>query len=160
MDATQVQELADRVEITDIINRYAVGVMNGDGKLLASLFSEDAYLDYGFALVEGNDDIEKYFSGTLASVESSRSKQVALDHKVISTPVMSNVMIDLHGDTAHAESMCLAIHAGTRGADGLVIVRGTRNIDDLTRTKQGWKISRREHVHLWTFEAPGSTGGH
>jgi hypothetical protein len=159
MEDAARRDLADRFEITDVINRYAVGVKTGDSKLLASLFSADAHLDYGFAQVDG-EDVEKYFAGTLESVESRPQSVVALDHKVVSTPIMSNVLIDLHGDTAHVESMCLAIHAGTRDDAGVVIVRGTQNVDDFVRTDQGWKIRRREHIHLWTYEAPGSAGGH
>jgi hypothetical protein len=160
MDDGAWRELADRFDITDVINRYAVGVRTGDSQLLASLFSDDAHLDYGFAQVDGLEDIGRFFAGTLTSVESNRRDVIALDQKVVSTPVMSNVMIDLHEDTAHVESMCLAIHAGARGDAGIVIVRGTQNVDDFVRTDQGWKIRRREHIHLWTYEAPGSAGGH
>jgi hypothetical protein len=159
MDDGAWRELADRFEITDVINRYAVGVKTGDSKLLASLFSDDAHLDYGFAQVDGSEDIEKYFAGTLASAEAGRNV-VALDHKVVSTPMMSNVLIDLHGDSAHVESMCLAIHAGTRDDTDMVIVRGTQNVDDFVRTDDGWKIRRRQHLHLWTYEAPGGAGSH
>ena len=119
-------------------------VRRGDAASISACFADDATLDHGHGQsVEGIDAIRQYFG---AVKDSAASKAVMnFDEKVASTPVMSNVLIELDGDTAHCESMCLAIHAGFRDGEGSVIVRGTRNIDDLVRTPEGWKIRKRLH---------------
>src|SRR5690242_8760107 len=98
-------QLSDRAEINDLINRYGEGVRIRDVELLASCFSDDAVLDYGHGQVVGADDIRAFFgSGTGAAPGSSRPV-LTLDERVASTPMMSNVMIELNGDEAHCESM-------------------------------------------------------
>ncbi|HWE68824.1 MAG TPA: nuclear transport factor 2 family protein [Acidimicrobiales bacterium] len=154
-DTARLRELEDRAEITDIVSRYGDGVRRGDAASIAACFADDASLDHGHGQsVEGIEAIRQYFG---AVKDSAASKAVMnFDEKAASTPVMSNVLIDLDGDTAHCESMCLAIHAGFRDGEGSIIVRGTRNIDDLVRTPEGWKIRKRLHPAVWSFEVPGT----
>jgi hypothetical protein len=141
-------------EIGDIVNRYADGVRLGDADMILSCFSDDASADYGHVTLNGSDEIRAYFSQLAIRPATTSTPSV---QRVASTPVMTNVVIELHGDTAHSESMCLAIHAGYREGEGTVTVRGTRNIDDLVRTAAGWRISRREHVVVWSFDAPATS---
>lgn len=149
-------QLTDRAEISDLINRYGEGVRIRDIEILASCFSDDAVLDYGHIQVVGADEIRAFFGGGTGSAPGSNQSVLALDERVASTPIMSNVMIELAGDEAHCESMCLAIHAGFAGGAGSVIVRGTRNIDDLVRTVDGWRIHHRVHTTVWSFQVPGT----
>ena len=149
-------QLNDRAEINDLINRYGEGVRVRDIDMLGSCFSDDAVLDYGPVEVVGADDIRAFFSNGTGAASGSNRSVLALDERVASTPMMSNVMIELDGDEAHCESMCLAIHAGFAGGAGSVIVRGTRNVDDLVRTVVGWRIRHRVHATVWSFQIPGT----
>jgi ketosteroid isomerase-like protein len=154
-DARRLQELEDRAEITDIVSRYGNGVRLHDAEIVASCFADDAVLDHGAGqVIEGHEALLAYFADTSTSAASK--SVMTFDERIGSTPVMSNVLIDLDGDSAHCESMCLAIHVGTKDGAGKVIVRGTRNIDDLVRTSQGWKIKHRTHPGVWVFEVPGT----
>ena len=113
-------QLSDRAEINDLINRYGEGVRLRDIDMLASCFSDDAVLDYGPTEVAGTEAIRAFFSSGSGGATSESDRPVhALDERVASTPVMSNVMVELHGDEAHCESMCLAIHAGFAAGRGL-----------------------------------------
>ena len=153
--AARLQELEDRAEITDLINRYGNGIRLGDAEQIVSCFADDAVVDHGHGqAVTGREALLAYFGHQ--TVSAAARSVLTFDQKVASTPVMSNVLIDLNGDTAHCESMCLAIHTGYLDGQGKVIVRGTRNIDDLVRTASGWKISRRVHPAVWAFEVPGT----
>jgi hypothetical protein len=160
-----IRTLLDRAEIGDLVNRYADGVRLGDADLILSCFAGDAFLDYGHVKMSGVDEMRPYFSQLAirpvpASAPSSDAAGAETStpsvQRMMSTPVMTNVVIDLAEDTAHCESMCLAIHAGYRDGEGTVTVRGSRNIDDLVRTAEGWRINRREHLVLWSFEAPAT----
>jgi ketosteroid isomerase-like protein len=153
--AARLRELEDRAEITDLVNRYGNGVRLGDAEQIVSCFADDAVVDHSHGeTVTGKEALLAYFGhGTTSAAARS---VLTFDHKVASTPVMSNVLIDLDGDTAHCESMCLAIHTGFKDGQGKVIVRGTRNIDEMIRTADGWKIRRRVHPAVWAFEVPGT----
>jgi len=155
----RLQELEDRAEIADIVNRYGQGVRTRDVDLLCSLFTDDAVIDQGHGtVVQGADAIRTHFGGPAANSTIGRSV-LTFDEKIASTPVMSNTLVTLNGDTAHCESMCLAIHTGIRDDQAVVMVRGTRNIDDLVRTPTGWKIRNRLHPAVWKFELPGEAYG-
>jgi SnoaL-like domain len=150
-------QLSDRAEINDLINRYGEGVRVRDIEMVASCFSDDAVLDYGPAVVTGADAIRAFFGGGTGAGSGNDRSVLALDERVASTPLMSNVMIELNDDDeAHCESMCLAIHAGFAAGEGSVIVRGTRNVDDLVRTAAGWRIRHRIHATVWSFQIPGT----
>lgn len=151
------EELADRAEIHDLVTRYALGVERRDVELLVALFTEDAVLDYyGQEPIEGAERIREMFSGRLTHQPDPAHASGPLDAREVSTPVITNVVVELDGDRAHAESYALAIHAGPREDRRLVLVRGTRNRDDLVRTPKGWRIARRVHELLWSFETPGA----
>ena len=157
----RLKKLEDRAEIEDIVNTYGEGVRTSDHVRIASCFADDAIIDHGLGqTIEGIENIRSYFSGALES--TARKTVLTFDEKLASTPVMTNVRITLDGDSAHCESICLAIHVGVRTGDTSVMVRGTRNIDDLVRTADGWKIRHRLHPGVWKFEVPGDFlgGGH
>src|SRR6516225_3932745 len=116
-DAARLRELEDRAEINDIVNRYGNGVRVGDVEQIVSCFADDAVVDHGHGqMVEGREALFAYFGDSTRS--AAAHSVLTFDQKVASTPVMSNVLIDLDGDTAHCESMCLAIHAGYKHGEG------------------------------------------
>jgi ketosteroid isomerase-like protein len=158
LDTALLRDVADRQQITELMYRYAAGVQQRDPEVVTACFSDDAVLEYGSAVVEGIDAVRQYFSDSMAAL-SSGAPLAALDETIISTPVMTNVLIDIDGDTAHAVHTCLAIHAGRAGEHGRVLVNGTRNTDELVRTPEGWRIQRREHATVWNFDVEGTVGG-
>ena len=155
----RLRNLEDRSAIVELVNRYADGVRLGDAELITSCFSDDASIDYGHGRVmQGRQRISAYFSELLGP--TSEEAPLAFDLRLASTPVVSNVEIELEGDAAHCESACLAIHAGRRHERDFVVVRGTRNVDELVRTADGWKIRRRVHSSAWSFEVGGAVDEH
>jgi ketosteroid isomerase-like protein len=147
--------LQDRAAIGEVIDRYAEGIRRRDVSLVTSCFSESAAIDHGpDRQISGSEAIREYFARSM--IPEAESGQQAGEQRAISTPVMSNLQIRLAGDTAHCESMCLAIHVSLLEGDAAVTVRGTRNVDDLVRTSEGWKIQARRHPALWMFKVPGT----
>jgi ketosteroid isomerase-like protein len=152
VDARRVAIACDRDEITQVMYRYATAVQNQDLELLLSCFTSDAVLDYGdFAQLEGEAAIREMFG---ASMERRRAgaPMFSLDEAVVSTPIMTNVMVEVDGDQAHSEHTCIAIHAGRVGDGGRLLLHGTRNIDELERTPDGWRIRNRRHETAWGTE--------
>lgn len=159
-EGDRVRALSDRAEIGDVIHRYVDAVRREDIEGIVGCFTEDAELDYGHVQMAGSEPIRAYFARISSSSPQGApaGSSALLDEKVASTPMVTNILIDLAGDEAHCESMCLAVHAGRRAGGTTVLVRGTRNVDDLVRGAEGWRIRRRAHLVLWSFETPATAG--
>lgn len=149
----QVRELVDRAAILDVMKRYARGIKKSDCQLLASCFTDDALLESNGQTLVGAKAIEAYYKDWFASTSSG--KGMFGMERVVSTPYLaSDADIVLDGDRATAESSGLAVHAGKRGEDGLVVVRGAYYEDEFVRTPSGWKFSKRFHGNYWASEFP------
>ena len=78
-------QLNDRAEINDVINRHGEGVRVRDIEMLASCFSDDAVLDYGHAQMVGADGIRAFFGGGAGAGPAGSRPVLALDERVAST---------------------------------------------------------------------------
>lgn len=139
--------LLDRVEIVDLLNRYAMALDDRDWQRLATCFTPDAIAVYGPVLgrQEGFAAIERVCRGALEPLDSS--------HHII-----SNHEIAIDRDTARTRCYLHAQHtkAGTEGGDNFTI--GGAYIDELVRTDGGWRIRRRELRILWQEGNPRVLG--
>jgi ketosteroid isomerase-like protein len=156
---SELRKIIDRAEITDVVNRYVRGLGSNDSDMVASCFADDAMLDLSYVKLQGVEAIRAFYSKRSRPGIKIAGSPIQMDRRV-STPYNANIAIDLQGDTAHCESSCLAIHAGTKGSAEVVLMRGTHNSDDLVRTPGGWKIRRRVHSTQWAAELPGVPTGH
>jgi len=147
--AERLRRLEDREAIAELMSRYAEAVRLGSAEAMADCFSEDASIEYGADVKRGKRELLGYFSQQLESLAEDR---------LASTPLIGNLTIDLDGDAARCESTVLAIHARRPEGRGVVVVRGTRNDDDVVRTDEGWRIRSRVHSTLWQFEAATPPG--
>ena len=69
---------------------------------------------------------------------------------------LSNMLIDLKGDHAEAETYCTAYHE-VAGPDGLIeMVVGGRYLDRLEKRGGEWKIARRLYVMDWNRNVPST----
>ena len=150
-----VQALLDRTEISDLVYRYAMGASEGDTAMLLSIFSPDIRLDYykgspGHKEIHGIEAVTAYFQESPATSEKN---PMGFDRHFSSSPLIANIMIDLHGDEAHAESRGLVVHHGERGGRELFVMRSLSYSDDVVRLEEGWRIRVRSHPHaVWMME--------
>jgi ketosteroid isomerase-like protein len=149
----RLRRLEDEAEIRHVVDRYSDGVRLRSPDLVLSCFTDDAVLDYGtLGTMSGNEAIRAFFTNAMQP-----GGRTPGDERRVSTPVMTNVVIEWKGDDeAHCESLCLAIHGDVRAGEEMVRVSGTRNLDDFVKTAQGWRIRRRVHTTEWRFETAGS----
>ena len=132
------QDLADRQEIYDVLNRYAHGLDSHDWDLLRSCFTEDAvadYLELG-GVNEGREAIVELCSGVLTGLDASQH-------------LIGSHQATIEGDTAEARCYLQAQHV-FKGADGgdHYLVGGTY-VDRLVRTDEGWRIKHRTLHATW-----------
>ncbi len=95
-DARKFNELIARQEIADVIYRYARGIDRLDFDLVRSCYHSDAYDDHGaFA---GNVD------------EFIEAAGVFLQRWTATQHFMGNMLIEIDGDFARAETYAVAYH--------------------------------------------------
>lgn len=132
MDA---RTLADRIEINDLLTRYATAVDDRDWTLYRSVFTADAQIDYTGA---GGP------SGDLETVVATLTEQLALFTRT--QHFISNIAVDLAGDTAKVRAMFfnpMVVSPGRQFTCG-----GWYN-HDLVRTPDGWRSARLFEESAW-----------
>lgn len=127
----ELQQIADRQAITDLIYRYCRSVDRLDIPLGHSIWHDDGQADYGADYYQGPgkgviDLICKHHLGTL-----NHSHQIA------------NILIELNGDRAGSESYCTATLRIMKGDTLMQMMVWTRYIDSWSRRDGRWGIDHR-----------------
>jgi hypothetical protein len=137
-----VADLLAKQEITETLYRIARGTDRGDVELYASGFHEDGEDFHGIA----NGPVKNILANLAAS------KLLFTQHAI------SNVLIELEGDVAWAESCFTSFHQ-SRTEDGSLrdeAIRG-RYFDRFERRGVGrWKIARRAVLWDWSQVVPSA----
>ena len=131
------KELADIREITDVIYRYARGVDRRDLELVRACFHPDAYDDHG--AISGNVD------ELLRQIEAFVSRYDLTYHFI------GNVLVEVFGDVARAESYAIAVHRRepVAGREGKHDTWGIRYVDRFERRGGEWRIAYRVVAREW-----------
>jgi hypothetical protein len=142
-DDADIQEMLDKQRITEVLYRYSRGADRLDVELLRSVFFDDATVDYGSFFVGTGWDYSDYV------IEILLLDNISTQH------VIGNILIEVTGDAAYAESYAVAHHArsGNRRTDeaGRVDVWGGRYVDRLERRGGQWRIARRVCIIDWSI---------
>ncbi|MHA6764236.1 nuclear transport factor 2 family protein [Streptacidiphilus sp. PAMC 29251] len=136
-----LQEMSDRIEIQDLLVRYAHAVDTREWKLFAELFTDDAVVDY--TAFGGPRGTVEEVTAFLASVLPMFS---ATQH------LIANSAVVLDGDRATARTMCQNPMAlpGEEGQAGLLLC-GLWYVDELVRTPDGWKLRERSEDKAYSI---------
>jgi hypothetical protein len=137
------QDTIDRVAIMDLLARYNRGVDRCDLDTLNGVWAEGATTDYG----ANGGDAREWSANTVASL---RANFLRTQH------MLGQMVIDLDGDRATAETYCRAYHEfeGPDGREEMTV--GGRYLDDLVRTPTGWRIAKRRYVMDWNANRPST----
>ncbi len=124
--------LIDKQEITEVLYRYARAVDRKDFDRVADCYFPDAIDNHGG------------YIGTVAGlIEDMKSRHATIDS---SLHYVTNVLIDLDGDTADVESYCLCYLRQAPAVAGGPQSRATvkcRYIDRFERRDGQWRIADR-----------------
>lgn len=123
----RLADAADRIEIQELLHRYAHAIDTGNLALLAEVFTSDATLDFG--------SVDQYVEGEsvvrgLEPIRSWFEKALAPFPDVLH--FMTNHRIELAGDEATTETLMQVLHMSMGG-----IYRG-----HAVRTRVGWRFDR------------------
>lgn len=138
-------DLSDRVELDDLLTRYATAIDGLDWRLLDTVFNEDAHLDYRSAGgIEGlYPEVRRWLAEVLPLFDVTQHLVVNREFTRVADGVQARSCF-LNANRLHVD-----------GKPWLFTVGG-RYHDRLTRTDDGWRIAARvEHTLWWDNPMPG-----
>lgn len=130
---TQLTLWLDKLEIQEVLTRYAHALDTRDHQLFRDVFLDNADIDYSAAGgVRGGLQVWQDW------IHPAMSKFDSWQH------LLSNFIIDVDGDRATAVTRCYNPLQGRR-EDGshYVLHTGACYQDQLVRTENGWRIEKR-----------------
>ncbi len=129
---TDVRE--EQAQIGEVLVRYATGIDRRDWSLFRTCWTEDVEADYGAAgSFSGANSICEFMAATHERMGDTFHR-------------LSNVVIELDGDTATARSYFHAVLMIRRDDPNRWVDFLGYYDDDFVRTPEGWRIRRRK-VH-------------
>jgi 3-phenylpropionate/cinnamic acid dioxygenase small subunit len=132
--APDLQTVTDRLDIADVLYRYARCIEERDFAGAAANFTADCFADYGKRATDqlnGSAAVEAWIGG-------------ALKHVVATSHHISNVTVRLT-DSDHAEVVSY-LHAWHQVPAPITPVVYGRYVDSFERTTDGWRIARRKVI--------------
>jgi hypothetical protein len=135
----ELATLRAHLEIRQVLYRYCRGVDRGDRELLKRVYHADATDDHGAWKGPGQE-----FADYI--VDALDRQSGASQHHI------TNVLVEVDGDAAAAESYFIAFHPYTPGgteAEHMAFVGG-RYLDRFERRDGEWRIADRKVVLDWT----------
>lgn len=133
------ERTADVVQIEQLLYRYARAIDAKDWKALGDVFTADARIHY--AVERGAE---------LGARELQAWLGQAMRIFKVTQHVVTNPLVELHGDTARCTSYLTATHLQVRHDGALVrTTEGSRYSDALVRGPDGWRISARKLERTW-----------
>jgi hypothetical protein len=125
----------DRIEIRDLLSRIAIATDRRDWEAFAACFVPGAAADYGATS-----------SGTIE--EAIVVLAPMLEGYASTMNFVGTHRADLDGDRGTAETYVLSYHR-REDVPASDDIAGTRYLDDVVRTADGWRIGRRVAELLW-----------
>jgi hypothetical protein len=134
-DAAELADLLAKQKITETLTRYCRGIDRCEIEALSSAFWPEATCDYG--------------SGAQNALEWARATVAALKTMLRTQHAIGNILIEVDGDRARAETYCHAYHEvdGPDGRQEMVV--GGRYLDRFERRGREWRITSRLYVIDW-----------
>jgi len=142
-----IQHIADQLEITALLNRYARAVDGKDWPMYRSVFTDDAHIDYSSAgaIAGGRDEVADWLATGFGAIPMSM-------HYITNIEILENT-----GDTATVRAMFYN-PMQLPGMAELSYCGGYYH-HDLVRTPEGWRSRRLREENLWFVNAPQSSSG-
>jgi ketosteroid isomerase-like protein len=130
--ALTLEEIADRMEIEQLLVRYCHAIDSRDWDAYRSVYTPDAVIDdVGAAPGNSVEDMVAFLSRALDGV-------IQIQHAI------STSLVEIDGDTASARTVChcpVVLDRGTGETE--MFFQGLWYVDELVRTPAGWRIAKR-----------------
>lgn len=135
-----IESVIAKQDITELIYLYMRGLDRRDDTLLKSLFTADAWCEYGIM----NSSANAFIDFALQALQG----HVANQHMV------GNILLEVEGDEAFGEVYFNAYHKiAVEGGFEDMLIAG-RYLDRYQRSADGWKFAYRSEVVDWSHSRP------
>jgi SnoaL-like domain len=131
----EVRELIDRREITELVSRLGLWLDEKRWDDTRSILTEDATVKTPGGAVAGIDQV---------------TEQARRNHAVPTHHVITNVLIDLEGDSAMVGANLIVTFVNGPDVSGPLFQLGERYRFEAVRTPDGWRLSSVESRPIWT----------
>ncbi len=140
---TDAATVADRIEIADLLTRYARAVDTRDWTLYRQVFTPSAHIDYRSAggIAGDVETVAAWLEQTLAGFDMTQH-------------LISNLEVHVDGDEARVRAM---FFNPMRTSDGTRFTCGGWYDHDLVRTDAGWRSRRLVEDAVWFDGLPGAS---
>jgi hypothetical protein len=151
-DPAALQTVIDKIEIGEMQSRYMFALDWHDADVYASLFTEDAVVEWPEGYAKGHEAIHGacvrigIYLDRIADA-AKPTKPPRLRHFV------TNRVIDVQGDHARARAYFLDLENDNRPRWPYVSAYGYYE-DELIRTSEGWRFTHRKIFNEVTGESP------
>ena len=140
-----LQEISDRMEIQDLLVKYSYAIDSRDFEALDDVFTPDAWIDYTVMGGPAGNlvDTKKFLTDTMGMFRS-------FQHMV------STSQITIDGDTARVKTICHNPMVMPLGDEKVqVFYCGLWYVDEMVRTAEGWRITKRVEEKSYVHNMPG-----
>ncbi len=141
LDISALQALIDKQAIHEVLIRYCRGADRGDADLIAAAYHDDAIEDHGGTFKGKASDYIEMLRKVLPSAPRM-------------THATTNVLIELDGDRARAESYILTFSRRDGIEDPFDSLTMARVIDRFEKREGRWAIAHRRLAWEWNHEMP------
>lgn len=139
-----LQEIADRLEIQDLLVDYSHAVDTRDWDALDDVFTPDALIDYT-ALGGSSGSVAE----TKAFLAAAMERYAGFQHMVATSKVT------IEGDVAHGRTICHnPMVIGRDDGSTHVFFCGLWYRDQFVRTAEGWRIAERVEERCYFHNLP------
>ncbi|WP_436789105.1 nuclear transport factor 2 family protein [Yinghuangia sp. YIM S10712] len=138
-----LRTVADKIEIAELLARYARGVDRKEWELWRSVFTPDAQLDYSSVtgIVGSRDEVIKILEQALGTTPMTQH-------------FISNIEVEVDGDRAKATAMFYNPMLLPNMTEQSYCGGYYRH--DLVRTPDGWRSERLVEENTWFVNHPSS----
>lgn len=141
-DSQKLQQVWDRQEIEQLMYRYARSLDRMDAELMKSTYWEDAVEDLHDPIsgqLNWNDSAWAFVSVAMEGFTHVKRTQ----HRI------SNILIQVNGDTATAETYVWAYHLYEKDGVDKEGINGGRHLFNLEKRNDEWRIKHRASTFDW-----------
>jgi hypothetical protein len=142
---SRLEAMMSKMEIQEIMMRYARGVDRADEEMLKSCYHADAIEEHGPAY---QGPAFAYIEGAVGRIR----KMGAMAHYVC------NIHIELDDDLAYVEAYVLTYVRFEKDGEPFDTLTGGRVCDRFERRDGDWKIAHRKITFDWNRDMPSNEG--
>lgn len=119
----------DMLHILQLYSRYSTAIDTGDGAGFGACFAPDGLFDSGIGVSEGQKAIGEFAIQTHSAMPGMRHNA-------------TNIVIEGEGQSATGSAFLI----GYLVDGGYKVITTGRYTDELTKTNEGWRFSKRVYV--------------